>query len=158
MHNISNNTKNNNMKNRHLLIFIIFFFITSILSIYSSTFLLNKAYSNIYIKQIIWYIISFVLIYIIYKKKRGFFFKYDTLIRHPKAVEEGVLPLKIKDEVVLKDWIHAIVIPEVCRDQTIEHIPDTLSGKVHYIKNDTRDIWEWSEKVYEYAKQLPESR
>ena len=80
MHNYLNNTKNNNMKNRHLLIFIIFFFITSILSIYSSTFLLNKTYSNIYIKQIIWYIISFVLIFILYKKKKGFFFKYDKLL------------------------------------------------------------------------------
>lgn len=68
------------MRNRHLLIFIIFFFITSILSIYSSTFLLNKSYSNIYIKQIIWYIISFILIYFIYKKKKGFFFKYDKLL------------------------------------------------------------------------------
>lgn len=30
-----------------------------------------------------------------------FFFKYQTIITHPKAVFEGVLPLKIKDEVVL---------------------------------------------------------
>ena len=86
-----------------------------------------------------------------------FFFRYNTLIRHPKAVQEGVLPLKVKDEIVLKDWIHAVVIPEIYRDQTIGHIPDTLSGKVHYLINDTRDIWEWSEKVYEYAKHLPGS-
>ena len=85
-----------------------------------------------------------------------FFFKHDTLIRHPEAVEEGVLPLKVKDEVILKDWIHAIVIPEDYRNQTIGHIPDTLCGKVHYIINDTRNIWEWSEKVYEYAKHLSE--
>lgn len=83
-----------------------------------------------------------------------FFFKYDTLIRHPKAVQEGVLPLKVKDEVILNDWIHAIVIPEDYRDQTISHIPSTLSGKVYYLKNDTRDIWAWSEKVYEFAKQI----
>ena len=68
------------MKNRHLLIFLLFFFITSVLSIYSSTFLLNKAYSNIYIKQIIWYTISFIIIFLIYKYKRGFFFKYDKLL------------------------------------------------------------------------------
>ena len=85
-----------------------------------------------------------------------FFFKYDTLIQHPEAVEEGVLPLKVKDEVILKDWIHAIVIPEDYCNQTIGHIPDTLSGKVHYIINNTRNIWEWSEKVYEYAKHLSE--
>lgn len=83
-----------------------------------------------------------------------FFFRYNTLIRHPKAVQEGVLPLKVKDEIILKDWVHAIVIPETYRDQTMGHIPDTLSGKVHYLINDTRDIWEWSEKTYEYAKQL----
>lgn len=80
MHNYLNNTKNINMRNNHLLIFIFFFFIISILSIYSSTFLLNKSYSNIYIKQIIWYLISFILTYFIYKKKKGFFFKYDKLL------------------------------------------------------------------------------
>ena len=80
MHNYLNNTKNINMKNKNLLIFIIFFFIISILSIYSSTFLINKTYSNIYIKQIIWYLISFILLFFIYKKKRGFFFKYDKLL------------------------------------------------------------------------------
>ena len=68
------------MRNKNLLLFILFFFIISILSIYSSTFLLNRAYSTIYIKQIIWYMISFILLFFIYKKKRGFFFKYDKLL------------------------------------------------------------------------------
>jgi len=80
MHNNLNNTKNINMKNKNIIIFIIFFFIISILSIYSSTFLINKAYSNIYIKQIIWYLLSFILIFFIYKKKKGFFFKFDKLL------------------------------------------------------------------------------
>ena len=83
-----------------------------------------------------------------------FFFRYETLIRHPNAVQEGVLPLKVKDEVVLKDWVHAIVIPQDARAQTVNHIPDALSGKVHYLKKDTEDIWVWSEKVYEFVKQL----
>ena len=38
--------------------------------------------------------------------------------------------------------------------ERISHIPSTLSGKVYYLKNDTRDIWAWSEKVYEFAKQI----
>ena len=80
MHNYLNNTKNINMKNKYLFIFLVLFFIISILSIYSSTFLLNKAYSTIYIKQIIWYLVSFILIYFIYKRKKGFFFKYDKLL------------------------------------------------------------------------------
>ncbi len=83
-----------------------------------------------------------------------FFFRYDKLTTHPNAVFEGVLPLKIKDEVILKDWIHAIVIPEYYRAEAETHIPKELTGKVHFVKNDCRDIWEWSEKVYEYAKSI----
>jgi len=83
MHIILNNTKNiieGLMKNRYLLLFLIIFFVISILSIYSSTFILSNDYSNIYIKQIIWYIISFVIILILSKKKKGFFYKYDKIL------------------------------------------------------------------------------
>jgi len=68
------------MKNRNLILFIVIFFIVSILSIYSSTFILSSDYSNIHIKQIIWYIISFILIFILYKRPKGFFYKYDKLL------------------------------------------------------------------------------
>lgn len=30
-----------------------------------------------------------------------FYFQYDTLIRHPNAVCDGVLPMKIKNEIIL---------------------------------------------------------
>ena len=83
-----------------------------------------------------------------------FFFRYDEIIKHPEAVFDGVLPLKIKNRVILKDWVHSIIIPEAYRSMTSEHIPADLSEKTHYLENDCRDIWEWSEKVYEYAKAL----
>ena len=83
-----------------------------------------------------------------------FFFRYDRIIKHPSAVFDGVLPLKIKDEVVLKEWVHCIIVPEIYRDIVKDHIPDELNGKVFYIKNDCTDIWEWSEKVYEFAKKI----
>lgn len=77
-----------------------------------------------------------------------FYFKYDELIRHPRAVCDGVLPMKIKDEIVLTDWVYAIVVPEELRSRVVESIPEKLVGKVVYIKNDCKDIWDWSEKVY----------
>ena len=83
-----------------------------------------------------------------------FFFRYDELIRHPDAVFEGVLPLKIKDEVILKDWVYAIVVPETCRQIIEPHVSETLIHKVRYVCNDCRDIWEWSEKVYEEVRSL----
>lgn len=83
-----------------------------------------------------------------------FFFKYNEMIRHPNAVFDGVLPLKIKDGVVLNDWVHAIIVPTVYRDAVRPHIPENINGKIHFINNDCKNIWEWSEKVYEYVKNI----
>lgn len=83
-----------------------------------------------------------------------FFFKYDEIIKHPQATFEGVLPLKIKDEVILKDWIHAIIVPMAERTNIEKIVPAELTDKVHYVENDCHDIWEWSEKVYEFAKKI----
>lgn len=83
-----------------------------------------------------------------------FFFCYKDLIRHPAATFEGVLPLKVKDRVVLKDWVSAIVAPSDYRQALEGHIPEQLKAKTHFVPNNCRDIWEWSEKVYEYVKKL----
>lgn len=68
------------MKNIKLLICLFIFSIISVISIYSSTFLLSDNYKYIYIKQILWYLIGFVIIFLIYKKKKEFFYKYDLLL------------------------------------------------------------------------------
>ncbi len=81
-----------------------------------------------------------------------FFFRYDKLIKHPDAVFEGVLPLKIKNEVLLRDWVSAIIAPTTHYQALAAHIPEELRSKVHFIPRDSEDIWEWSEKVYEYVK------
>lgn len=83
-----------------------------------------------------------------------FFFKYDKLVSHPNRVFEGVLPFKIKDEVVLKDWVHAIIIPEMYKNEFEQCIPFELQEKVHYIPYDCKNIWEWSERVYELARKI----
>lgn len=83
-----------------------------------------------------------------------FFFSYERLVRHPEAVFDGVLPLKVRNEVVLSEWVSSVIIPEEYRGLAESHIPDALREKVHFIKNDCRDIWEWSEKVYEFAKAI----
>ena len=83
-----------------------------------------------------------------------FFFRYDELVKHPNRVFDGVLPFKIKDEVVLKDWVHAVLIPELYKSEFESCIPVELKEKIHYISYDCGDIWEWSEKVYEYARKI----
>lgn len=77
-----------------------------------------------------------------------FYFKYDKLVCHPKVVFDGVLPMKVKDEIILNDWVDAIVIPTELRGKIEPVIPKNLSERIIYVENDCKDIWDWSEKVY----------
>lgn len=77
-----------------------------------------------------------------------FYFKYDELIKHPKAICDGVLPMKVRDEVELNDWVHRIVIPMELKHKIVKCIPLSLKDRVIYVENDCKDIWDWSEKVY----------
>ena len=83
-----------------------------------------------------------------------FYFKYDELAEHPGAVFDGVLPMKVKDEIILDDWVYAVVIPANLQKEVENSIPAELKSKVVYIENDCKDIWDWSEKVYCTIEQL----
>ena len=74
-----------------------------------------------------------------------FYFRYEDLVKHPGRVFDGVLPMKIKDEIILKDWLYAMVIPVGVELD----VPDDLKDRIIYVENDCRDIWDWSEKVYQ---------
>lgn len=78
-----------------------------------------------------------------------FYFLYDEMVKHPGCTFDGVLPMKIKDEIVLKDWLYAMIVPEELRELIETVIPEELADRVIYVTNDCQDIWDWSEKVYE---------
>lgn len=77
-----------------------------------------------------------------------FYFKYDRLINHPNTICDGVLPMKVGDEIILRDWVYKIVIPAQLKDKLEMYISDDLKDRIIYIENDCKDIWDWSEKVY----------
>ena len=77
-----------------------------------------------------------------------FYFRYNDLIKHPNAVIDGVLPVKIKDELVISEWVHAIIVPTAHKRRLQTVIPAVLKDKVIYVENECKDIWDWSEKVY----------
>ena len=78
-----------------------------------------------------------------------FYFKYDDLIKHPNATFDGVLPIKVKDEVILKDYVYKIIIPLKLKEQLENYIPLELKKYIIYVNNDAKDIWDWSEKIYQ---------
>lgn len=77
-----------------------------------------------------------------------FYFKYEKLSRHPNVIFDGVLPMKVKDEIILSDWVYKIVIPVKLKEALELYIPCDLKDRIIYIENDCKDIWDWSEKVY----------
>lgn len=77
-----------------------------------------------------------------------FIFQYDKLKTHPKACMDGVLPLKIKDEIILKDWIYKIIVPKKYSMDILAYIPPYLFDKIIYIDSKGLDMWKWNDKVY----------
>lgn len=78
-----------------------------------------------------------------------FYFRYERLSKHPGVVFDGVLPMKIRDEIVLADWAEYIVIPACLKEEMLLHIPDGLQGRILFADSSGLDIWAWSEKVYQ---------
>ena len=78
-----------------------------------------------------------------------FYFRYDELVKHPGCVFDGVLPMKIKDEIDLQEWVFAIIIPAALKQDLDSKIPKHFRDKVIYVENDCKDIWDWSEKVFQ---------
>ena len=85
-----------------------------------------------------------------------FYFKYENLIKHPNTVCDGALPMKVKDEIILGDWVYKIVIPIKLKDKLEIYIPNDLKDRIIYIENDCKDIWDWSEKVYKIIENSTE--
>ena len=78
-----------------------------------------------------------------------FYFRYDRLIRHPAAVMDGALPLRIRDEVALADWVDAIIAPAAYRARLAPRVPAALRERMHYLPHEGESIWSWAEGVYE---------
>lgn len=74
------------------------------------------------------------------------------------AVFDGVLPMKVKDEINLYEWLYAAVIPTELKGKMEEYVPHELKERIIYIENDCKDIWEWSEKVYSIIENTLETK
>ena len=80
-----------------------------------------------------------------------FYFRYEDLERHPQKVHDGFLPIKVKNEVKLADYVYRIIIPSEYKEQLIEMIPDNLIDKAFCLSHEKLDVWQWSEKVYAFV-------
>ena len=70
------------------------------------------------------------------------------LDRLPNAVHDGFLPIKVRNEVVLRDTVFAIILPEMHRKLLQDSIPPDLAARTQWMDSAGLDVWEWSERVY----------
>lgn len=83
-----------------------------------------------------------------------FYFKYDDLDRHPQAIHDGFLPIKVKDEVILNDYMYMLIIPSEYKEQIMEVMPECLLDRAFCLSHDKLDVWQWSEKVYSFVHEM----
>jgi len=83
-----------------------------------------------------------------------FYFEYESIENHKNYANDGYHPAKIKDEIILSDYLHCCIIPEHEKMEFENIISSNLINKVFYIKNDCKDIWDWTAKVYDFVLSL----
>jgi len=79
-----------------------------------------------------------------------FYFTYEAIENHKHFANDGMHPAKIKNELSLSDYLYCCIIPENNKAEFENIIPANLADRVFYIENDCKDIWDWSEKVYNF--------
>ena len=85
-----------------------------------------------------------------------YYFKYNIIASHKDFLFDGYTPAKIKNEITLSDYLFCCIIPEQNKMEFSDIIPSSIMKKTFFIQNDCKDIWDWSEKVYDFVKTIKE--
>ena len=79
-----------------------------------------------------------------------FYVRSDDIMRHPGYVFDGYHPAKVKDEMMLSEYLFACIVPEQYRDKLKNFILPELVSKVHYLPQRGTGLSEWNDIVYKY--------
>lgn len=83
-----------------------------------------------------------------------FYFKYDIIASHKDFTDDGYTPAKIRDELVLSQYLYCCIIPEQNKTEFMNIVSPDIIDRIIYVKNDCKDILDWSEKVYSLVCEL----
>lgn len=89
-----------------------------------------------------------------YKPGVRFYFRYEDIIRHPGHIFDGYHPAKVKDEVILTDYLFACIVPEQFRYRLKHHIAPELVSRMYFLSQSKLGIFDWNEKVYDFISDL----
>ena len=80
-----------------------------------------------------------------------FYFRYKDMIRHPGHTFDGYHPLKVKDEIILSDYLYTCIVPEQYRNEIENYISPELVGRVQYLSQRGLTLADWNDKVYNFV-------
>lgn len=83
-----------------------------------------------------------------------FYFRYEDIIRHPGHTFDGYHAIKVKDEIILSDYLYACIVPEQYKKEIENHISPELAAKVHYLSQKGLTLSDWNDKVYDFVNKL----
>lgn len=83
-----------------------------------------------------------------------FYFRSSDIIKHPGHVFDGYHPIKIKDEILLSEYLFACIVPEQFKIELVDCILPELASKVFYLSQDGLGLSEWNDKVYNFVKKF----
>jgi len=85
-----------------------------------------------------------------------YYFRYNDILHHPGYVFDGYHPAKIKDELVLHDYLYACIAPAHRKEELAKYIPAKLASRVYFLEQDGLSLLDWAEKVYSFICGLPQ--
>jgi hypothetical protein len=83
-----------------------------------------------------------------------FYVRYKDIIQHPEFVFDGYHSAKIKDELILSDYLAACIVPEQFKSELEPLVMSSMADRTHYLPHKGLGIWDWSEKVYHFVNCL----
>ncbi len=83
-----------------------------------------------------------------------FYFRYADVIQHPGHVFDGYHAIKVKEEIILSDYLHACIVPEQYKKELEYFILPELAARVYFLPQNRLGIFEWSERVYDFISEL----
>ena len=80
-----------------------------------------------------------------------FYFVYEDIINHPRYSFDGYHPAKIKDELILADYLYACIVPEQYKDTLENMVQHNIADKLFYLPQNNLGKWDWPEKAYDFV-------
>lgn len=81
-----------------------------------------------------------------------FYFRSEDIIRHPGYMFDGYHPAKVKNKIILTDYLFVCVVPAQYIVKLDNSIVSELASKVSYLPQMNKSLSEWNNRVFDFVK------